>query len=436
MAAFRLKSLTPRSLIGRTALILLVPIITIQLVVSYVFIQRLYENVTDQMTRSVVPTVELLLEWINAAESAEDAEADVHSLTRTLGVDLAFTGAEAVQDARTRFDLSGLVVTRVLRETLPTLGAVDLASEDNGVSLVLGTRHGPVVMGFDRSRVSARNPHQLLVLMVFVSTIVTIISFLFLKNQVRPIRRLAEAASAFGKGQIVTYRPGGATEVRQAGTSFLEMRDRIERHIEQRTLLLSGVSHDLRTPLTRMKLALSMLADRQEAEALERDVDEMQEMLDTFLGFARVDATEDTVETDPHKVAAEAVARSGPGVSLGPCEGEGLVSIRPMAIARSLDNLIGNALRYGNEARVSVAILDKSVRFVVEDNGPGIPEDRREEAIRPFARLDPARNQDKGGSVGLGLSIVRDIARQHGGALRLGESEDLGGLRVDLVVAR
>ena len=296
-----------------------------------------------------------------------------------------------------------------------------------------------ISIGFPRERVSASNPHQLLVLMVFVAAVVTLISFLFLRNQVRPIRRLAEAASAFGRGQHLSYRPTGATEVRQAGAAFLEMRTRIERHIEQRTLLLSGVSHDLRTPLTRMKLSLSLMPDDTERRALERDVADMQEMLSTFLDFASVDATEGVEAVEPAQLVAKLVARGrveGAEIELGAVEDAAPLEMRPMAVERALQNLINNAKRHGSRIRLSVAMTDRTARFSVEDDGPGIPEHRREEAMKPFSRLDASRNQDQGGGVGLGLSIVRDVARQHGGILRLGESEALGGLQADLVLAR
>ncbi len=434
-----LKSFTPRSLFGRAALILLVPILTIQIVVSYVFIQRLYARVTEQMTLSIVPSLSLVLADVAAAESRTEIEGPVRELARGLGINVIFEEAAGIVDRRAAFDLSGRVVVRVLEEALPEIAAIDLASNDRRVRLRVETAFGPILVGFPRDRVSASNPHQLLVLMVVVAAFVTLISFLFLKNQVRPIRRLAEAASAFGKGQGFDYRPSGATEVRQAGAAFLEMRSRIERHIEQRTLLLSGVSHDLRTPLTRMKLSLSMMPEDPERRALEQDVEEMQRMLDTFLDFAAVEASEGAEPVDPLRLAQKLVARGqteGLAIALGELEGEGQIEARPMAVERAVQNLINNAKRHGKTVRLSVAIGEKSVRFSVEDDGPGIPAHRREEAMKPFARLDPARNQDRGGGVGLGLSIVRDIARQHGGSLRLGESEALGGLRADLVLAR
>ncbi len=435
-----LKRYTPRSLFARAALILLVPILTIQLVVSYVFIQRLYENVTEQMTGSVALDLRLVLDRVATEPDREAALA----AAREVGVPLRIWPSwaledQVLEDRRALLDLSGRVVMRELRRRIVGVAAVDLLTDDRQVFLRVSSRHGDVLMFFSRDRVSASNPHQLLVLMVFVSLVVTVISFLFLKNQVRPIRALAEAASAFGKGQVLGYRPSGATEVRAAGAAFLEMRARIERHIEQRTLLLSGVSHDLRTPLTRLKLALSMEPDGPGIAEMRRDVDEMEEMLNTFLGFARVDATEDPEPVDPIALAerlVEASRRTSDAVSMGPVEGEGRVAMRPLAVERALENLIGNAARYGTRALVTVAISDRAVRFSIEDNGPGIPADRREEAVRPFARLDPARNQDLGGGVGLGLSIVRDIARQHGGSLRLGQSAQLGGLQADLVIAR
>ena len=261
---------------------------------------------------------------------------------------------------------------------------------------------------------------------------------IYLRNQLRPIKRLAIAAEGFGRGRHIAFSPAGATEVRAAGTAFVDMRNRIERQIETRTLMLSGVSHDLRTPLTRMRLALAMLDDA-EREPLEQDVDEMQGMIDAFLDFtkggqgAEPEAVDMTVWIK--QVVADA-GRAGRDVKLVHCEGEGTVMLRLVAMRRALDNLIGNAVRYGSSAEVSMVLTDKSLRLRVEDDGPGIPENRRVEAQRPFTRLDPSRNQDKRSSVGLGLAIATDIARAHGGVLRLGESERLGGLRADIVIAR
>jgi two-component system osmolarity sensor histidine kinase EnvZ len=275
--------------------------------------------------------------------------------------------------------------------------------------------------------------------MIVTSILMTIIAYLFLSNQLRPIARLSLAAEAFGKGQVIPYVPRGATEVRAAGHAFLDMRARIERQIEQRTLMLSGVSHDLRTPLTRMRLGLSLLPEDEETKALLSDVAEMERLVDEFLSFARGDATEAVEPIDPEALARRVVenaARLGKRVDLR-LEGRmERVQLRPQAMARALENLVTNALRYGSRAEVSVAMGDRWLRFTVEDDGPGIPAARRGEAVQPFSRLDAARDPNRGGGVGLGLSIASDIARSHGGELRLGESATLGGLKAELLVAR
>lgn len=434
-----LKRYVPKSLFGRTLLILLVPIITIQLAVSYVFIQRLYQNVTTQMTRSLLLDLRYISDQIAESPTQEDALAGAGGMADALGIDLGFLGDDGFLPARGIFDLSGAAVDAALRDGLQGYIGADLQSQMRRVLIAQDTPLGPVGYSFARDRVSASNPHQLLVLMVVVSVLMTLVSFLFLKNQVRPIRQLAEAAKAFGKGETQEYWPRGATEVRQAGANFLAMRNRIERHIEQRTLLLSGVSHDLRTPLTRMRLAVSFMDDTEERRALEQDITEMEGMLDTFLTFARLDATEEREPIDPVALArslVELCQRTGDDVTLGAVDGEGTVSVSPMSLERALQNLIGNGLRYGTKVRMGVWVGKDSVRFRVEDDGPGIPASRREEAMKPFSRLDASRNQNEGSGVGLGLSIVGDIAHQHGGSLRLGDSEEMGGLMADLIVAR
>jgi len=434
-----LKRMLPRGLYGRAALILILPIVTIQLVVSIAFIQRYFTGVTEQMARSIVLEIRQVDTALRTAPDTAEGFRRAEALAVQLDLWVRRAPRPATEDKWVFYDLSGRVVARVLHEGLPGLRAVDL-TDLRKVELTLDGGTTTYGLSFDRNRISARNPHQLLVLMVVTGLMMTVIAYIFLRNQLRPIRRLAKAAEAFGKGRTLPYRLAGASEVRAAGAAFLDMRARIERQIEQRTMLLSGVSHDLRTPLTRLRLGLAMLGEGDEVAALERDVDDMRRMLDGFLAFARSDAQDEApAETDPADLAREAVAaaaRGGADVALWACDGHGTALLRAMAVRRALDNLISNAVTYGGRAEVSVAIRDRSVRFTVEDDGPGIPEDRREEAMKPFSRLDAARNQDQGPGVGLGLAITADIARSHGGTLRLGTSDRLGGLRAELVLAR
>ena len=433
MSQFSIKRYLPRSLYGRAALILLVPIITIQLVVSFGFIQRLYEDVTVQMTQNIVPQLDLLLDTAQDAPDALAAQAD------TLRLQVEMNGAE-VRDRLRFYDLSGRAVRDTLAVSFPGLIAADLVEDRKQVFLAFATDDDVLNVTFPRSRVSARNPHQLLVLMLATGALMTVIAYLFLRNQLRPIRRLAVAAEAFGKGQVVSYAPSGANEVRSAGAAFLNMRSRLERQAQQRTMMLSGVSHDLRTPLTRLKLGLSMQPPNAEVDALKGDVGEMENLITAFLDFARADAIEDLEPCDPVKLVHEVyqnATRAGQPISLGEMPDAGAkMKLRPLAIKRAVENLTGNAMRYGTNARLSVEVLETAIRINVEDDGPGIPEAKREEALKPFARLDASRNQNKGSGVGLGLAIAADIARSHGGSLRLGESADLGGLSVDLVLPR
>lgn len=433
-----LKRFSPRGLYGRAALILILPVVTLQLVVSVVFIQRHFEGVTRQMTQTAAREVELLLQDIAVASTPETALEAVADVAALLQIVLRFPLDDAAPESQRRwYDLSGLQVIDTFDRLLPRLLAVRLP-DDRNVLLYLDTPPGVLEVTLDRRRVSPSNPHQLFVNMVFFGGLMTLIAFIYLRNQLRPITRLAQAAEAFGKGRTVTYRPSGAVEVRAAGNAFLDMRNRIERQIEQRTLMLSGVSHDLRTPLTRLKLGLSMLDDADAAD-LKRDVDEMQSMLDEFLNFARGISEAEPEPVDPAELLRDLVedfARAGKAVTLMAVEGRGTILLRRLAMRRAVENLITNAVRYGSRAEVSMMLTEKSLRIRVEDDGPGIPPAQRSEAVKPFTRLDAARNQNKGSGVGLGLAIATDIARAHGGVLRLGQSERLGGLQADIVIAR
>ena len=431
-----LKSYMPRSLYWRALLILLLPVITLLLVVSVVFIQRHFDGVTQQMAHSVSREVNLVLQ--DRAASAEAINDSLRARTLKIEADSVPDDARMTADRRRWYDLTAGVVIRELHARLPDLEAVVLP-DDQQVWLYFPLGDGQVRLGFDRRRISASNPHQLLVNMAFFGVLMTVVSYLYLRNQLRPITRLAGAAEAFGRGRHVSYRPSGAVEVRAAGNAFLDMRARIERQIEQRTLMLSGVSHDMRTPLTRLKLGLSMLED-DEREPLAQDVEDMERLLDEFLDFVRgASEAGEPERIDPIALVRQIVEdcqRGDVAAELVLIEGEGKIALRPNGIRRAVENLIGNAVRYGSKAEVSVLLSDKSLRIRIEDDGPGIPAERREEAMRPFTRLEPARNQNRGTGVGLGLSIALDIARAHGGTLRLGESTRLKGLRADIVIAR
>ncbi len=411
---------------------------TILGVMSVVFIQRLYEDVTRQMTMGVIDEIALILDRFNSAPDAQEALNAANRIATPLAIDLVLT-SEPLTTKKEVLDLSGVTIIDTISAAFPESTGVDLLSKNETAGIGFSTNHGPLRLDIRRSRLSARNPHQFLVLIGLTALIITLVALLYLRGQVRPIRRLAAAATAFGKGRVLQYQPSGAAEVREAGQAFLQMRDRIERQIEQRTLMLSGVSHDLRTPLTRIRLAISLLDDPDGGSPIVKDVDEMDRMLNAFLDFAKAESLDDPELISPTKIALEAIekaSRSGRAVTEGQIDQVDEMELRPMALSRALDNLIGNAIRYGTNAKVSLRIDDTSVRYTVEDDGPGIAAGDRDAAIKPFSRLDQARNQDAGSGVGLGLAIASDIARQHGGQLQLGESASMGGLRAEISIPR
>ena len=424
----------PKRLYWRAAFILLFPVIFLQLIVSVVIIKRHFEGVTEQMTGTVASQIKLIATTVEAAEIDAAIELSEALNMKLLAVE---SDTSIGSNSKRFYDVSGIVVIRELYK-LKWVQNVDLLDDDY-VTVTLRLADMIFQLEFDRARVSASNPHQLIVNMVVFGAFFTLIAFMYLRNQLRPITRLAVAAEAFGRGQTVPYTASGAIEVKAAGNAFLEMRNRIERHIEQRTMILSGVSHDLRTPLTRLKLGISLL-DSDDKEPLERDLEEMRLMLDEFLTFAKAQDNEqsnfelltvssilDSLKNDYQRCNAKLQVANNITT--------GSYLMRPSLIRRALDNIIGNALRYGTLANLKVTIDNEHINFIVEDDGPGIPAEMRPEALKPFSRLDPARNQDKGMGVGLGLPIASDIAQAHGGSLRLLKSDKYGGLRAEFKIA-
>jgi len=422
----------PKRLYYRAALILVFPVVFLQLIVSIVFIQRHFEGVTVQMTRTVAAELDLITEVIE-----RDGAVAAQQIARSLGMSMSIVSQETnFLERRRVYDLTGLVVRRELL-SLPEILNVDLP-DNKKVNARIKSGQEYFDLQFSRRRVSASNPHQLIVYLLVFGAFFTVIAFFYLRNQLRPITRLADAAEAFGLGENVPYDPSGALEVRAAGQAFLDMRERIQRHLKQRTMILSGVSHDLRTPLTRLKLGLSFLPEEQR-EPLEKDVEDMNLLLNEFLDFAKQDNETDlpTEDINPTVLVNELIEnfrRTGIQIeSIGEI-GNNLFKLKPFPIKRALENLINNANRYGKKILIEKKIENNFLIFSVHDDGPGIDEAHYDEVLQPFTRLDPSRNQNRGSGVGLGLPIAKEIAEGQGGSLKLSKSDILSGLNAALII--
>jgi two-component system osmolarity sensor histidine kinase EnvZ len=423
-----LKPFAPRTLYGRAAAILLLPMLTLQLAVAAVFVQRHFEDVTAQMTNNLLLEVELVLRALERQPFGEVQQ----GVAEELKIELRSWDGMPSGNRMVFYDISGRTIVPLMRSRLDGLLEIDLSDLDF-VLLGLMSPKGLVQLKLERDRVSASNPHQVLVLMVFTGIFMTLIAYVFLRNQLRPIKRLSVASAAFGRGQRVELTPSGALEVRAAGQAFLDMRDRIERQIEQRTMMLSGVSHDLRTPITRLQLALELM-EGPEVEDLKKDVAAMQMMVDSFLNYARDLAADPVEDVDLVALCAKLAARMTPPVGLELVGASRLCALRPVPIGRAIENLLVNAGRYGSQIILALHFDETGLRIAVHDDGPGIPEAQRAAAAKPFVRLEAARGQNQGGGVGLGLAIAADVARSHGGQLVLGGSAELGGLSAEILL--
>ncbi|MEO1292934.1 MAG: ATP-binding protein [Pseudomonadota bacterium] len=432
------KRYMPRSLFWRTVLIVVTPMIILQAVVAYLVVQRHFDGVTRQMTESLVSELQYIVEVAEDAPSAEDAKGEVRRAGRALGYDIhLIRRATLPRNTEPKFfDVIGRAIEETFRKRFGARPLfVDIIDDEKIVDVRLQTSHGVIATTVPKRRLIVSNPHLLLAWMGATALALIFIAVIYLRNQIRPIQQLANAADAFGKGRTLFLRPSGAEEVRRAGAAFLDMRRRIERQIEQRTTMLSGVSHDMRTPLTRMKLALEIMEDTPELGELRSDVVELERILEEFLDFARGDRMEQVAPTDVidllNEIATEA-RRGDRDVAFdyvrdtdAPVE----LSLRRQSIKRCLHNLVSNALAYGNRAEVMMWIRADIIEIAVEDDGPGISPADRDAAFQPFKRLDAARNQDRVSGVGLGLALARDAVRGHGGELSLEDSRKLGGLR-------
>lgn len=427
-----LKDFLPSSLFGRALVIIVAPIVLLQLVVVVIFFDRHWDNMTERMARGVVGDITMVIEMLGTAPSDKNAERLASVSLRNLQLNFTLTDDTALPPTASDWQLGvpRWALSRELEDHLGYPYQLRKGNTANFVTVFVGLPAGLLTVQVPVSRLTASTSHILLLWMTGSSLVLLTIAIIFLRNQVRPILKLAEAAEDFGKGRVTErFKPTGAREIRQAAAQFLNMRDRILRHLQQRTEMLAGVSHDLRTPLTRIKLELEMLGSSEEVANLRGDVIEMERMLDEYLEFARGQDQEDPVTTDLGNLLQEVASdarREGRDVALN-VEGNMVLKLRRDSFKRCLTNLVGNALRFGSQVHISAARRSDSIVIAVDDDGPGIPEAHRELVFRPFQRLEQSRNPDTGG-VGLGLSIARDAARSHGGDITLSKSP-LGGLR-------
>lgn len=426
----RFKDYLPKSLFGRAMLIIVLPVALMQVGVVYAFFDAHWQTVTARLSEGVAGDVQVIVDLYE--QSGRDLDSIEPEIARTLGIAVTLEpeGRLPTTVRSSFFRVLDRTLRRALSEKLQHPFWFDTTRYPAYVEIRIKT--GPDVLWLivPRDRVFATTGHIFLLWIVGATTILTAVSLVYIRNQAKPIERLAHAADRFGRGQDAPdFRPSGAREVRQAAHAFIRMRERIERHITQRTQLLAGVSHDLRTPLTRLRLQLALLPPGEEIDAMRADVGDMQAILDEYLDFTKGMGGEEPAPADLGVIArAAAESAAQEGVEIEVAIGEDLVlPVRAVALKRCLTNLVANAANFASRVEVAARRVNGSVVIDVDDDGPGIPAEQREEAFRPFSRIDSPHNGNSQG-VGLGLAIARDVARGHGGDVELSESH-LGGLR-------
>jgi two-component system osmolarity sensor histidine kinase EnvZ len=433
-----IKRLLPTTMFGRSLLLIVMPLILVQIISGWVFYARHWETVAHRFAADVASEIAMLGESLKLVrtdtqradlmEQAQSRTEILFSLIRGAALPPAVVSGGSQTEEHLRTALS---------QRLRVPYVVDGTSNPGTLMVMVQLPDGVLRAEMSYKRLNTSTTYIFIFWMIGSSILFFAVATIFLRNQVKSLRRLAAAADSFGKGRPIAFsKVEGALEVRQAAVAFIQMRDRIQRQIRQRTEMLAGVSHDLRTPLTRMKLALELMGDDPTVAELKSDVIEMEHLVHVYLDFARGEGTETPVETDIATLLqdiASAAAREGTALSLDETPGL-MVPIRPNALRRCLGNLIANGARYGTHVWLTGRPAEDGVDILVDDDGPGIPLDERDHVFQPFIRLDSSRNPSTGG-IGLGLTIARDVARSHGGDVRL-ETSPQGGLRARVHLPR
>ena len=428
-----LKRWLPRSLFGRSLLIIVLPVALMQGAVTWAFFDAHWETVTGRLSDSLAGDIALVVGRYEEDPRPQTFARLQQQAEQSLDLSLALQEGKQLPHSHPRSLLAPFErsLTRALSERLDRPFWFDTTRYPAYVDIRIQLPQGVLRVLAPRDRAFAAQAGVFVMWLAGATVLLTAVAILFIRNQVRAIERLAAAAEAFGKGvDSPAFRPHGAREVRQAANAFIDMKARIQRHIEQRTTLLASVSHDLRTPLTRLKLELALAEPGTRTEEMKRDLAEMEHMIDEYLAFARGEAGEAAEPTRLQALIEEVIQgarRAGARVEVV-ADPALVVTLRPNALRRALSNLVMNAAGHGERLRVEAVVSAAGrLEITVDDDGPGIPPERYEEAFRPFQRLDEARNQNEKG-VGLVLAIARDMARSHGGDVTLGPSP-LGGLR-------
>lgn len=434
-----IKKILPRTLFARSLLIIVIPVLLLQIVTTLVFVDNHWRKVTSRLAFSVAGEVAVIADELDKSYSEmrmrEISDFSVQKLDLLVTFEPAAKIVPQTEVSGAWGVFAGEALEKALDSQLRRPYSLSFSPEDNWVNIGVQLDAGVLRVLVLERRLYSSSAYIFLLWVVGSSIILFAISVFFMRNQIRPIRRLALIAERMGTGrEIGFFKPEGAREVRQAARAFIDMHQRITRQVEQRTAMLAGVSHDLRTPLTRMKLGLSLIGESEEIEDLKKDVVEMEKMVNSYLQFLRGDGEEGTEQValiDLVERLAEQVRKNGREVSVD-VPADLYMKVRPMAFSRCLQNLINNAEKYGKDIWIGASQDDDIVTITVDDNGPGLSADLFEDVFKPFFRADSSRNTATGG-VGLGLPIVRDIAHAHGGEAYL-EKSPHGGLRAVLVV--
>ncbi len=441
-----IKKILPKTLFGRSLLILVVPIFLIQIISTFIFFDRHWSKMTSRLAFAVAAEIAVILSYID-----DNGEGNLQKIIAISESKLGFLithdkdqKLSSIYNVGSKFIISsgwtGMIESTLSHELANSIDYpfyVNVDFQEKWVEVRIQLDDGVLNVSLPQRRLFSSTTYIFLIWIFCAAAILLLISILFMRNQIRPIRRLAVAAERFGKGEDVSnFKVEGAKEVRQAGASFLDMKERLERQISQRTDMLAGVSHDLRTPITRLKLQVSMMENSQDTRDIKSDIHDMEKMIEGYLNFVRGDGREESVLTDISKMLRDieaSVKRQGAEIELNLRDAPVSSMLRAVAFKRCLNNIVGNAMKYADKIWIILEKTgDNDIKIIIEDNGLGIDEAKYEEVFRPFYRVDSSRNISDG-SVGLGLPIAMDIVHSHGGKIWLEKSKH-GGLSVNIIL--